>query len=504
MPGGSVHAAAAAGAVLRPLQPVLRWLLLRLAGLAGLRPAFGAAVPALERPAARPLVCAVHDAPIRKSHAADGGAGLHAAHAGGAQGPPGVAAVQACSTTEQWRGTAAQGQPVARAPVCGHPPGTGVRRRAPVLAPAQTGAHPPGRTAARRADGTALRKAVRRAAWRLALNRWPKTALIAAGLASGLVLYTAPTTAVAASGRAGPASTPCPGPALVWQPLEAGLWWLPAAPGDATPGNRGQVSNLLLAQDGARVWLMGSGPSPAFGRALACSVRQQLGLKLTDLVSPWPRPEAVLGASGLGPVRHWGHAEVARALQQRCAHCVQRLRLRLGDAQADLGPDPVRLPTRLLHGPQGRLGPWRWWLLSRGDGYPVTVWQHRAHGLVFAPGLLWGDGAPDGRDADIGTLARATHTLLSLPGAAPTAPPAWLGEQGPLLPPDAAARQARYWVALQAAVAAALEQGEADDAATAPAGAADAGLAPDDLRHALNRQRAWRQAEEAWLQRSLR
>lgn len=307
-----------------------------------------------------------------------------------------------------------------------------------------------------------------------------------------------------------PPAAPCPGPALAWQALAPGLWWLPAADGDATADNRGQVSNLMLAQDGARLWLLGSGPSPAFGRALACSLHRQLGLRVTDVVSPWPRPELVLGVAGLGPVRHWGHAEVARAMQQRCAHCVQRLRQRLGEAEADLGADPVRLPTRLLHGSQGRLGPWRWWRLSRGSGYPVTVWQHPAHGLVFAPGLLWGDGAPDGRDADIRTLAAATQALQALPGARPQQPPAWLGEQGPLLAPEAVREQARYWAGLQAAVAAALERGDSDasgirgDGATEGSAAPAAGVAAGDARHALNLQRAWRQAEEAWLQRSLR
>ncbi|MCU7372975.1 hypothetical protein PEC18_19530 [Paucibacter sp. O1-1] len=78
-----------------------------------------------------------------------------------------------------------------------------------------------------------------------------------------------------------------------WAP---GLWWLPAQPGEAGVGNRGQVSNLVLAADGAQLWLLGSGPSPAFGRALACQVRRQLGRPVSDLVSPWARPELVLGA----------------------------------------------------------------------------------------------------------------------------------------------------------------------------------------------------------------
>lgn len=288
------------------------------------------------------------------------------------------------------------------------------------------------------------------------------------------------------------------------QPLAAGLWQVPAQPGDAGAGNRGQVANLLVANAGGRLWLLGSGPSPAFGRRLAHTLRARWGARAITVISPWPQPELVLGVAGLGrDMVHVAHADVARQMAQRCAACVDRLRARLGAAAADLGAgDPVRLPTRLLQGEYGGLGPWRWWRLQRADDVTVTVWQHSLSGIVAAPGLLGDGGAPpDGRDADLRQLAAATAALATLPGMQP--PQGWIGDQGGPQGAEAPRDVSAYWQALQQAVDAALERG--DDGQAVPAtlpGIAQHVTA--HARHALNWQRAWRQAEDRWLQRSLR
>ena len=190
-------------------------------------------------------------------------------------------------------------------------------------------------------------------------------------------------------------------------------------------------------------------------------------------------------------------------MRLRCAGCVDRLRRQLGEAAVDLGEAPVQVPTHLLHGDAGRLGPWHWWRLDRGAGFPVTVWQFRGVPLRIAQGLLWSGGAPDGRDADLQALARSTAALDVLPAAVESAgaaaPLRWLGEQGPP-GADLPTRHRRYWAALQQAVrdaqaAGALESSPAPPVADVPA---------DDPRHALNWQRAWRQLEADEFQRSLR
>lgn len=311
------------------------------------------------------------------------------------------------------------------------------------------------------------------------------------GLLAALVL------APAAAGAAAPPAV-CPGPVLRIETLSPGRWWVPAQAGEADARNRGQVSNLVLAADpvdSRRLWLLGSGPSPAFGRALACQLQRQLGRRVTDVVSPWARPELVLGVTGLGPVRHWAHADVAAAMAEQCPHCVERLRARLGPAAVDLGPAPIPPSppaSRQLRGDSGTLGPWRWWRLPRSAGRGVTVWQ--AGALWFAPGLLNGSGPPDGRDADLGLLAASAGRLAMLAPPAATAHTRFIGEQGPPMDGDAPRQHQAYWQELLAQARAAIERGDSD---TAPA-LAWPGLPPawaSHPWHALNWQRAWRQVE---------
>lgn len=302
--------------------------------------------------------------------------------------------------------------------------------------------------------------------------------------------------------------------------IHADVWWLRGAinaSGEADEANRGQVSNIMVVRDGARLWLLGSGPTARAGRELGELVQRQLGQAVTDVIAPWPHPELVLGQAGLDGARLWAHADVAQAMGQRCPRCVERLSQRLGSAAADLGPQPIRLPQLLLQGDSGELGPWRWWRLWRATeaagslATPVTVWWHARSGLFSAHGLLWGDQAPDLRDTRWPDLQAAIGQLMQI-GARleTTAPLRWLPEQGPLLPADAPAQQLRYGQALAAAVRQAQNEGRAETDAPLPLPGVPAAQ-QSGVRHDLNWQRLWRELEQEWFdqpaatfQRSLR
>lgn len=325
---------------------------------------------------------------------------------------------------------------------------------------------------------------------------------------------------LAAAAWVGPAlaATPCPGPPLRIEAVAAGVWWLPGAAGDAHPGNRGATSNLLAVRDGQRLWLLGSGPSAAQGRNLGCQLRRLAGRAVTDVIAPWARPELVLGQAGLGAPRHWAHEEVARAMRERCAHCIERLRLRLGEAASDLETAQAPIPQQLLTGRSGRLGPWHWWHLDRGADTAVTVWWLPRAGLATAHGLLWADGAPDLRDSLLSDFARSLESLSHLERDTLLAPAAggrrshsrsnvpqeriplrWLPEQGPWLGAGAPGRTLAYVQSLQAAVQSAIARGEVET--DPPARLSGPWTGTDfstdaDLRHGLNWQRAWREAEQ--------
>lgn len=288
----------------------------------------------------------------------------------------------------------------------------------------------------------------------------------------------------------------CTGSAPTLESLSADMWWVPAARGDADAANRGRVSNLLVVRDGARLWWIGSGPSPAFARELACAVHERLGLAVTDVVSPWARPELVLGAAGTPRARHWAHVDVARAMRRQCAGCVQRLRQRLGAAAADLGRSPVRMPEHRLRGAQGRLGPFDWWRLERAPGSAVTVWLHRDSGVITAHGLLWTGDAPDLRDSELGAMREGTQRLQRIVAAAANGgrAPTLLGEQGPPAAPEEIGVHLAYWDALEAAIDAAMAAGS-DGIVPMPL-QGPAAQRSHGAAHALNWQRAWRHREQ--------
>ena len=304
------------------------------------------------------------------------------------------------------------------------------------------------------------------------------------GLVLGLLLGLGSAGAAVAASRCDPQELPG------LQALARGLWWLPGLGPEADAGNRGQVSNLLLARDGPRLWALGAGPTAAFGARLRCLALRRIGRPVTDLVSPWAHPELVLGARGLAPQRHWAHTQVALAMRQSCERCSARLREQVGAAGSDVGDLPPQLPQRLLRGTHGRLGPFDWWALPRGDGQWLTLWRHRRSGVVAAPGLAWGDGPPDLRDADGLVLAASLQQARALlPSGA-----RWIGEQGPPLDDAALDAQARYLGRLQQAAEAAAASAQLLPPAPA---LEDPASTPAALRrHQLNWQRAARQAED--------
>lgn len=278
--------------------------------------------------------------------------------------------------------------------------------------------------------------------------------------------------------------------------LGAGRWWVAADRGEATPANGGVVAQALLLRAGPRWWLVGSGPTPAWGEALACAARAATGAEaeVGDLIDTRAQPELVLGNAAFPAARVWALADVARAMATRCRDCVARLSERIGAAAASLDADAIRLPTHRLgrHGAsQGRLGPFHWWALPRARGERTLVLRADDPALLIAQGLVWVGGVPNLRDTDSAVLLASLRRLRGLADGAVV-----LGEQGG---PGSVAdidRHIAYLLALRAAVRAAVERGSDQVAALAAITLPDfADLAGHAEVHALNRQRVWRELE---------
>lgn len=285
-------------------------------------------------------------------------------------------------------------------------------------------------------------------------------------------------------------------PAL--QPLGPQRWWVAAERGEPDANNGGRTVQLLLVRDGARVWLVGSGPTPAFGAALACAVRQTVHRAVTDIVNTRAVPELAMGNVAFSGARLWALPDVARAMQARCVSCQQRLKAQLGTAGASLQAADIRAPTRPVGvdgQAAGRLGPFDWLALPRNASERTLALRLRgrsgtdgtapADGIVLAQGLLWVGDVPDLRGTQASVLLDSWRALRDWVGDAPV-----LGEQGGLGGARDIDAHTAYLQALHGVIEPALARGDAWGVAPLdlPPWQALPGYA---LRHPLNVQHLW-------------
>jgi hypothetical protein len=272
------------------------------------------------------------------------------------------------------------------------------------------------------------------------------------------------------------------------------VWRVPAARGESDVANAGVVTQLVVVRDGRRVWLIGSGPTPAFGAALACTIRRRLGLPVTDVINTRAAPELAMGNAAFPGARLWALPDVIATMQSRCTACLERLQARIGAAGASLERDRIRVPSRpvgRVGATRGRLGPFEWRALGRARGERTLALRHRAGNVVVAQGLLWAGDVPNLRDTRSATMLASLRELQRFAAGAQL-----LGEQGEPAGARAVAQQVDYIDALRRAARSHLVRGDVDGAAGAGVDLpAFAGLPGYALGHPLNVQRVWRELE---------
>jgi hypothetical protein len=305
---------------------------------------------------------------------------------------------------------------------------------------------------------------------------------------------------------------------------------------ETNPGNAGWVTQPVVVRDGARVWLVGSGPTPAQGLRLRCAISAALHREVTDVISTRAHPELALANLAFAGARLWALDDVADAMEQRCPQCLDRLRQRLSDRKGDVVigsarpasglstssasssiglptgasgqasslPDPtvslhpitIRVPDHRLKGDAGTLGPFKWWAVERAPGERTLLLLERRSGWLIAQGLVWVGGVPNLRETGLDEMTAGLERLRVIaaqPGVAGV-----LGEQGE---PGRAAvvvvDHLEYLAQLRQRTQEALDRGEVEGAhpIKLPAFADRPGYLG---YHALNRQRMWR-----WLERKL-
>lgn len=296
------------------------------------------------------------------------------------------------------------------------------------------------------------------------------------------------------------ATAPSALPALA--AVAPGLWRLPVADGaEPDAGNGGRTVQLVFAvDDDGRGWLVGSGPSPAFGGQLAAALAAQGLPPVAAIVHTRAHPALALGNAAFPAATAWALRAVAARMAANCPDCVARLRAELGDgADASLAADAVRVPQSLVDADgatAGRLGPFEWQAASRGPEAPLLLLRHRASGAVIAQGLLWAGAVPSLAEADAQALGAAWRALRRQLGPHGRA----IGEQGAVAGAASVQRHLDYLDVLRDAVDARLQAGDSEaGAAAAIVLPAFAGLPGYGRRHPLNVQRLWREREAALL-----
>jgi len=314
------------------------------------------------------------------------------------------------------------------------------------------------------------------------------------------------------------------GPPLALQAVAHGVWRVAVDTDETNPGNGGWVTQPVVVRDGARLWLIGSGPTPAQGLRLRCAISAALHREVTDVINTRAHPELALANLAFAGARLWALDDVADAMQHRCPQCLDRLRQRLSEREGDdvigsatpasrpstsnasssLGlPDPtvslhpitIRVPDHRLKGDAGTLGPFQWWAVERAPGERALLLLERRSGWLIAQGLVWVGGVPNLRETALDEMTAGLERLRLIaaqPGVAGV-----LGEQGEPGRAAIVADHLDYLAQLRQRTQAALDRGEVEGAhpIELPAFADRPGYA---AYHALNRQRLWR-----WLERKL-
>jgi hypothetical protein len=299
--------------------------------------------------------------------------------------------------------------------------------------------------------------------------------------------------------HASDAAPPCDASALVTWPVlqrvSPHLWRVAAQRGEPDAVNRGETTQLVIAVEASRVWLIGSGPSPAYGARLACAVKRTTGRAVTDVVNTRAAPELAMGNVAFPQATRWALPDVIATMRARCVTCLERLKSRIGEAGGSLQNDLIRPPDSAVEA--RRLGPFDWRSLPRSSpptkGENVLVLRHRADRVVVAQGLLWDGDVPDLHEAHIDVIALSLRDLQKFSEGARL-----LGEQGGLTQASAIKQHLRYVKQLRASVWAQLQRGDVQGASGITADLPDfASLPTYASRHALHVQRVWRELEPA-------
>ena len=250
------------------------------------------------------------------------------------------------------------------------------------------------------------------------------------------------------------------GSALVWSAPGAGLEPVALAPsvyafygdpGEATWDNAGNTGNtgFIIGRDG--VIVVDTGISYRHGQAILEALARTTDKPVQLAIITHGVQEFLFGNAAFAErgVPLLAHARSVELMRSRCEHCLENLRVLLGDAM--MRGTRVVLPERTVEASMSlEVAGRKLDLLTFGWGATPgdLVVFDRSSGVLFAGGLLTVQRIPDLRDGKLDGWLAALDRLeqvparVLVPGHGPAATPAAIGElRDYLLALDAQARQ---------------------------------------------------------------
>lgn len=305
----------------------------------------------------------------------------------------------------------------------------------------------------------------------------------------------------------GLAAAPCQD-SVPWRPVAPGVWaWMPEREAEIGPANAGHVLPTTVVVHGGQALLIDPGPSHDHGWRVKRSVRCRLGARVRWIVNTHAHAENVMGNSAFAQEVAQGRvsilaSEATRAgMAARCPDCLDSLTRRAG-AEALRGTRIV-LPTRTLReGQVLRLGPHRLRVMRVEQGHTegdLVLWDARQR-LLWAGGLVYGERLPELAQGSLDGWLAALERLAALrPSVAVGNTVSVAAADG--LPPALAATRA-YLADLRRVVLQAMDAGASAHEAGGLALPAYENRAGYAERHGFNAQRAWRELEPEWMEKT--
>ena len=297
--------------------------------------------------------------------------------------------------------------------------------------------------------------------------------------------------------------------AVPWQAVAPGVWvWQPGSVGEISTANAGHVVPTSVVVSHGEALVIDPGPSHRHGLRVRDSLACRFGAQVRAVVNTHAHAENVLANSAFADALAAGQLDILAnegtrsAMQQRCPACLASLSERAGESA--MAGTRIVWPSRVLQaGEVLRIGAHRLRVLPPAPGHTesdLVLWDETTR-VVWAGGLVYDRRLPELAQGGVDAWLSALDRIAALQPRHAIGNAVSSAEGTQTLPPAMVATRA-YLVDLRAAVLKAMDEGRY----AGETGAIDMPAYKDwagyDQRQGFNLQRAWREMEPVWMERS--